>query len=503
MHDPVWTETVDLPRHPRLQEDRACDVCVVGAGIAGVATAWELARRGLDVILLDQAHVGAGESHHTSGHLSAVLDQGLSEVEGVHGGDGLRSAVQGHGAAVDWIEARVREEGIDCGFRRLPAYLFLAGGDDPSRLEAELSAGRRAGLAVERVERVPGLSDGSSRAEGAGPALRFADQAAFHPLRFLKGLAEQLEASGGEVFGETRVVSLDDTREDGPRTVRTGGGPTVSARHVVLATNTPADHYLATLRMVPYRTFITVMELEEEVPDALWWDTADPFHYVRVVQAPAGPALMVGGGDYQAGTRDEGEERQHDLAAWARARFPVGEILYEWSGQVLQPADHLGLLGETVTESRVWMITGDGGQGLTNGVLGARIVADGITGLQSPWADTFSPSRLRLSAADQHLKDAVKVGSRYLEWLLPGEVDTEEAVPRGAGAVMRSGAAPVAVYRDEEGRVHRRSAVCPHAGCIVRWDSEQEAWHCPCHGSRFGARGELRGGPAVKDLDEA
>ncbi len=496
MHDPVWTDDLELPEHPPLEADRSCDVCVVGAGIAGIATAWSLAREGLDVLVLERSHLGAGETHHTSAHLSAVLDDGLARVRDVHGADGLRNAVDAHGSAVDWIEARCREDGIQCEFRRVPAYLFPGPGDDGAGLDDELEAGLAAGLDVARLDGVPGVSFDS------GPCLRYAAQAAFHPLRFLTGLAGRLEAEGGEIFGDTRVVGLDGTRADGPRTVRTASGRSVRATHVVLATNSPADHYLATLRMVPYRTFAVTLRLEGDVPDALYWDTADPYHYVRRVEAGGGPALLVGGGDYQTGTRDEGAERLRRVASWARDRFPVGETLHGWSGQVLEPADSLGLVGETLTESRVWMITGDGGQGLTNGVLGALVVTDGIRGRANPWAGTFSPERFPVAATGERMKDAVKVGSRYLEWFLPTEVGSEDEIPRGAGAVVRDGPEPTAVHRDDEGVVHRRSAVCTHAGCIVHWDSSSDEWHCPCHGSRFGPHGEVRAGPAVEDLAE-
>lgn len=497
MHDPVWTDDLDLPRHPPLRANRSCDVCVVGAGMAGIATAWSLAREGLDVVVLERAHLGAGETHHTSAHLSSVLDDGLHRILDVHGREGLRAAVDAHGSAVDWVEARCREDGIECGFRRTPGYLFLGPGDGVEILEDELEAARQVGLEVEELERVPGLPFDS------GPCLRYARQATFHPLRFLTGLAERLEAEGGTIHGDTRVVALDETRGDGPRAVRTADGHSVRAAHVVLATNSPADHYLATLRMVPYRTFATTLRLDGEVPDALFWDTADPYHYVRKTRAGGGPALLVGGGDYQTGTKDEGSRRLDELATWARARFPVGDVLHRWSGQVLEPADGLGLVGETLTESRVWMITGDGGQGLTNGVLGALVVTDGIRGRANPWADAFSPERFRLSATGERIKDAVKVGSRYLEWLLPTEVDSEDDIPPGAGAVVRSGPRPVAVHRDDDGAVHRRSAVCTHAECIVHWDSASDEWHCPCHGSRFGPRGDVRAGPAVEDLGEA
>lgn len=504
MHEPLWTRTADLPEHPPLTSDLECDACVVGAGIAGLSIAYRLARDGRDVVVVDKAGVGAGETHHTTAHLASAQDDLLFRIEDQHGEEGARHAAESHAAAIDWIETVAREEGIDCDFRRLVGYLFLAPDDDPELLDRELEASRRAGLTVERLQTAP-LSSFDT-----GPCLAFADQATFHPLRFLAGLARAIEGDAGDaggaagrIFSGTRVVDVDDARSRGPRRVRTADGHTITAEHVVLATNSPAGHYLTTMKMVPYRTFVATLRLTGDVPDALYWDTADPYHYVRLAEDDRGPLLIVGGGDYQTGTRDEGEDRIAGLEAWARERFPVGDVAYRWSGQVLEPADAMAFIGEAETESRVWVVTGDSGQGITHGVIGALLIGDLVAGRDNPWRSLYAPTRITMSAAPQYAKDALKIGTRFVDWLLPGEVGSEDEVPPGHGAILRSGIAPVAVFRDDDGTVHRRSAVCTHLGCIVRWNSTARSWDCPCHGSRFSPRGEVENGPAVDDLRRA
>ncbi len=330
MHHPLWTETADLPEYPPLHEDLTCNVCVVGAGIAGISIAYRLAGEGKSVVVIDQSHLAGGETHHTSAHLASAQDDRLFTIEDEHGETGARLAAASHAAAIDWIERVGREESIDCDFRRVPGYLFLGPEDDPETLDRELHAAHRAGLACERLEGAP------IAGFDTGPCLRFPDQARFHPLRFVAGLARALEQRGGRIFSHTRAVGIDDSRSSGPRRVRTAGhgaaaepgdaeGPTITADHVVLATNSPAGHYLTTMKMVPYRTFIVTLRLTGELSDGLYWDTADPYHYVRLSQDAEGPLLIVGGGDYQTGTRDEGDQRHASLEAWARARFPVGD----------------------------------------------------------------------------------------------------------------------------------------------------------------------------------
>jgi glycine/D-amino acid oxidase-like deaminating enzyme/nitrite reductase/ring-hydroxylating ferredoxin subunit len=494
MHDPLWTHTADLPDFPPLTADATCDVCVVGGGIAGISTAYRLAREGVDVMLVEKGDLASGETRHTSAHLASALDDRFFRIEKQHGEEGARLAAQSHAVAIDWIEAVAAEEGIECGFQRLTGYLFLGPDDDPGLLDRELDASRRAGLAVGRVDRAP-LSSFDT-----GPCLAFQEQARFHPLRFLAGVARALDHRGSRIHTHTRVVGLEDTRSRGTRSIHTADGHTIAAEHVVLATNSPSGHYLTTMKMVPYRTFVIAFRLTGQVADALYWDTADPYHYIRLAEDDDGPLLLIGGGDYQTGTKDAGEESLRTVEAWARERFPVGDVAYAWSGQVLEPADAMAFIGEEQTESRVYVVTGDSGQGLTHGVIGALLLGDLVLGRKNPWEALYAPSRITLSAAPEYAKDMVNIGSRFLEWLVPGEVESEDEVPVGHGAILRAGLKRVAVYRYEAGAVHRRSAVCTHAGCVVHWNSTARGWECPCHGSRFSPTGEVVSGPAMDDL---
>lgn len=494
MHEPLWTTTASLPQLAPLSADARCDVCVVGAGIAGISTAYRLAREGMDVLVVERDQLAVGETHHTSAHLASAQDDRLYRIEKQHGQDGARLAAESHAAAIDWIERVAAEEAIDCAFRRVPGYLFLGPDHDADLLQREFDASLRAGLRVERLERAPLPSFDT------GPCLAFEQQARFHPLRFVGGLAEALERRGGRMFGGTRVVDIDDGRADGPVRVHTAQGHTILASHVVLATNSPAGRYLVTMKMVPYRTFVTALRPTAEIPDALYWDTDDPYHYVRLAEDGAGPLLLVGGGDHQTGTEDAGGSRLSALEAWARERFPVGDVVYEWSGQVLEPADSMAFIGKMKADDRVYVITGDSGQGLTHGVIGALLLGDLMAGRDNPWRDLYAPSRVSLSAATEYLKDAAKIGSRFVEWFLPGEVASEDEVPVGGGAIVTTGPKPVAVHRDADGNLHRLSAVCTHAGCIVHWNSTAPGWECPCHGSRYSPEGKVLSGPAVEDL---
>jgi nitrite reductase/ring-hydroxylating ferredoxin subunit len=234
---------------------------------------------------------------------------------------------------------------------------------------------------------------------------------------------------------------------------------------------------------------------------ALYWDTPDPYHYVRIHSADTHDVLIVGGEDHKTGQEDDAPVRWSRLESWVRERFVgIEEIEYLWSGQVLEPVDYLAFIGLNPGDKSVYIATGDSGHGMTHGTIAGLLLPDLIASRHNNWATLYDPSRITLKAAGEFTRENLNVAAQYGDWLTSGEVDTADDIPRRSGAVLRRGAHKIAVYRDDNGAVHERSAVCTHLGCIVRWNSAEHTWDCPCHGSRFGAEGNVINGPARADL---
>ncbi len=241
------------------------------------------------------------------------------------------------------------------------------------------------------------------------------------------------------------------------------------------------------------------------MPAALYWDTADPYHYIRITEdADANfDLLIVGGEDHRTGQMDDAGLRYQRLEQWTRERFPPGEVTFRWSGQVQEPIDCLGFIGHNpMDRENVYIATGDSGQGMTHGTLAGLIITDLIIGRESPWARLYDPARISgVRDLGEFMKDGMTMALQYAKWLTPGDAETETAVPRGSGAVIRQGANKIAVYCDEEGHLHECSAVCPHLGGIVSWNEGEKSWDCPVHGSRFDCFGKVVNGPAKEDLE--
>ena len=488
-----WIDAVPPIARAPLRRDVDADVCVVGAGIAGVTTAYLLAREGASVVLLERLHVGSGETGRTTAHLTNAMDDRFMDLERVFGTDGARLAGESHGAAIDCIEAIAARERIDCDFERLDGYLFTPPGGDFAALEEEFDAARRARMDVTWVPRAPmPLFD-------TGRCLCFPRQGQFHPMKYLAGVIGAYERASGRLYTGTHVSRV----VGGSRpVVETVDGCCVRAGAVVLATNTPIhDNVQIHFKQAPYRTYVIAMSVEGgAVPRALYWDTPMPYHYVRLQRDADRELLIIGGEDHRAGEEDDGEERFAALEEWTRARFPVGTLEYCWSGQVHEPVDGLGLIGrDRLDQPNVYIATGDSGQGMTHGTIAGMLLRDLITGRANPWATLYDPTRFPVQSTD-FLQENLDALWHYGEWFTSGDVDDADALDAGEGAVVRQGLEKWAVYRDEHGRLHEHSAVCPHLGCIVQWNSTEKMWNCPCHGSRFFCDGRLAGGPARTDL---
>ena len=475
--DSLWMAT-DPPRVlPPLGEDLRTDVAVIGAGIAGITTAYLLALEGRRVVVLDDGPVGGGETGRTTAHLSSALDDRYHVLERLHGLEGARLAAASHAAAIDRIESIVAAEGIACGFRRLDGYLFVPPGEPLDVLDAEFEAARRAGLpGVRMVPRAPVASFDS------GLSLLFPRQGQFHPLAYLHALVDAIERRGGRIFGGTHVTGVE---AGPPAVVTTERGPGVTADYVVCATNTPiVDWLVIHSKQAPYRTFAIGARVTEAVPAALYWDTADPYHYVRL----QGDVLIVGGEDHKTGQQDDAYDRFAYLESWARERFPIGDVGYRWSGQVMEPVDGLGYIGRNPGDKgHVLVATGDSGQGMTHGTIAGILLTDLILGRPNPWETLYDPARKSVRNAAEYLKENVNVAKQYLDYVSPGEVPSADEIRPGQGALVRQGLGKL--------------AVCPHLGCIVHWNSLEGTWDCPCHGSRFGTDGRVLNGPAAAGLE--
>jgi glycine/D-amino acid oxidase-like deaminating enzyme/nitrite reductase/ring-hydroxylating ferredoxin subunit len=498
----LWMQQDVAAHEPRLEGSLRCDTVVIGAGIAGLSVAYEMAMADRMVIVVDRGRIAGGMTSRTTAHLAPVCDDGVSSLIRLRGEETAKLFQESQEVAVDRIEAIVKHHAIACNFRRLDAFLFPALGMEASEAREqqgkEYEALRKVGAAVERVKGVPlkGFED--------APALRYARQGTFHPLKYVRGLVAAIKDKGGLVFENSAVTQIEEL-ENSVR-ISTDGG-SVTAAQAVFATNSPInDRVSLHTKMAPYRTYAMAFTLPQgTLPDALYWDMADPYHYVRLNPGPGTTDyLIVGGADHKTGEADDGDVRFEAIDAWIRSLVPqLGKEVHRWSGQVLDTIDYCGFIGRNPGSEHVYVVTGDSGQGMTHGALAGFLLKELMLTGSSPWEAVYDPARKPPGGIVNFVNENVAAIKNFAEYLMPAEIDSVAALKPGQGGVIRDGMSKVAVCRDRGGKLHARSAACTHLGCHIHWNSTEQCWDCPCHGSHFAPDGEVLNAPAIAPLEPA
>jgi glycine/D-amino acid oxidase-like deaminating enzyme/nitrite reductase/ring-hydroxylating ferredoxin subunit len=498
---PYW-EIGGAPEFPPLLRNLSVDVAVIGGGLTGVTAAHLLKAAGLTVALVERGRCGQGETSHTTAHLTAVTDAPFPNLVRSFGAEHAQAVWDAGFAAISQINAIVRQEKIECEFRWVPGYLMarLDGiadaetGNAVVRLHEFAHLVQTAGFDADYLDAIPGLG-------GAG--IRFDHQATFHPLKYLHALVKSLPGDGCQVFEHSPV---DDVTAD-PLAVKVGDH-TISARFVVIATHVPimgkASAVKATLLqtdLYPYSTYAVGARVDRDLlPEALYWDLATPYSYLRLTSDRGRAFAILGGADHKTGQSQNPREHFAQVERTLLAILPDANITHRWSGQVIETRDRLPYIGEISPGQ--FVMTGFSGNGLTFGTLGAMMARDAITGQPNPWRELFDVNRTRIAKGLGNYLAENKDYPYYLirDRFAGAKGKSLRMLRRGSGGILELDGKHVAAYRDEDGVVTLLSPACTHLGCEVVWNDAESSWDCPCHGSRFTATGKVMGGPAEEPL---
>ena len=507
---PYWLTSTTLPRFAPLDRDLQVDVVVIGGGITGITAAYLLKQAGRTVALLDRGRAAGIDTGHTTAHLTCVTDTRLTELVEYFGEDHATAVWDAGFAAIAQIDDLVRTQRIDCHFAWVSGYLHApidasasdanakvnanAGADiDALREEAELIA--KLGFDARFVDRIPLMNT---------PGIEIDGQARFHPLKYLSALLARIHGDGSYVFEHTNA---DEVRDDPLAVV--AAGHTIACRDVVVATHYPivgkASVIGATLldtKLAHYTSYVVGGRVPAgTVPDALFWDTADPYHYLRLDRGDDGGEYVIyGGEDHKTGQADDTRECFSRLERALSRLIPGVAVTHRWSGQVVETNDGLPFIGEMVPHQ--FTATGFAGNGMTFGTLGGMMARDAILDRPNPWRELFDVGRTKIRGG---LYDYLAENKDYPYYLIRDRFAGAQGrslrtLRRGEGRLLELDGDQVAAYRDHDGAVTRLSAICTHMACRVAWNTAERTWDCPCHGSRFAPTGEVIAGPAERPL---
>jgi glycine/D-amino acid oxidase-like deaminating enzyme/nitrite reductase/ring-hydroxylating ferredoxin subunit len=496
---PFWIDSAPIQRFPALGKNVNVDVLVIGAGITGITAAYMLTKAGLSVALIERERVASIDTGHTTAHLTYVTDVGIQELAHNFGNDHAQAAWDAGAAAIAEIERIVQEEGIECEFTRAPGYLHVCVDDfsekEISSLKKDARLAAKLGFDAIYLERVPYFSV---------PGVRFPNQAKFHPRKYLRALVMRIPGNGSHVFEKSAVTEFDVKK----RRAKVNSH-WIGSDRAVMATNNPlvglASITSATLlqtKLSLYTSYALGSRVPSgTMPEALFWDTREPYDYLRLDRHRGFDYVIYGGEDHKTGQKRKTHKAYARLLARLKKIIAGAQVDHRWSGQIISTPDGLPYIGENA--ERQFIATGFCGNGITFGTISAMMARDWATGRKNPWSDLFAVDRKKIKGATWNYLRDNKDYPYYMikDRIARPESDSVRKLKRGEGMIIGSRAKKIAAFRDRTGKLHKLSPVCPHLGCHVRWNPAESTWDCPCHGSRFKPSGEVIAGPAEEPLN--
>lgn len=486
----IWMQTALPFPVKRLKGKIRTDVAIIGGGVTGLTAAVLLKAAGKKVALIDKGRIASGETSKTTAHLTEALDARYHDLISDFGLANAKLAAASKRSAIDRIEQWVHKYSIACSFKRVPGFLYAEPGQNADALDKETVALKKVGAAAELLPKapLPFLTEG---------AIRLERQARIHPGEYLLALALSLPGHGCEIFEESHATDIEDGTSC---RFRTENGE-VEADQIIIAAHAPiSNRFCLHTKIAASRSYAIAVRVSKPLAvDGLFWDTADPYHYIR----QAGPdVLIIGGKDHKTGMEANPEECTEALIAYAKERFPVDQVLYQWSGQILETVDGLPYIGKNSFSKNTYVATGFSGNGMTFGTLSGMILSDLILKNKNPYAQLYDATRVKpIVSALTYVSENKDFPVCFIkDRIQPIEAKSLSEIRPGEGKILSINGQRSAVYVDERGGAHATSAICPHLGCYVRFNKAESSWDCPCHGSRFDIDGKVINGPSVQGL---
>ena len=490
----LWLASTATTSYPRLDPSVEVDAIVIGAGITGLTTALLLKRAGKRVAVLESQRVAEGVTGYTTAKVTSQHGLIYRELVNLFGEDGARTYGTANEAAKEWIADLVAAEAIDCDFERHYHCVYTDDSDEVEKIEAEVNAAKTLGLPASMVTEAP-------LPYPIRAGVRFENQAQFHPRKYLLRMAELVDGDGSFIFEDTRCV---DVEEGDMCTVKTEAGD-LRAANVVLASHYPfLDRGFFFSKVAPYRSYVLAAEVPaSSIPEGMFISTGSPTRSLRSARDGGVDLLLIGGEGHKVGQEFDTESQYRNLEEWGRREFGVESYRYRWSTQDNVSIDKVPFIGRLRRGSQnLFVATGYGKWGMTNGTVAAMILTDAILGRDNPWASLFDANRIKPKAqAKEFVSENLNVAQHFVgDRINTPHFKTPDEVQAGEGAIVRANGRRAAAFRDDAGTLHTFSHVCTHLGCYVRWNPAEKSFDCPCHGSRFDNGGRVIQGPAVRDL---
>lgn len=488
-----WRASTGRTNYPALEQDVKVDVAIVGGGMTGITSAYLLKKEGLRVAVIEADRIIQGTTGHTTAKITSQHSLIYNKIKSYMGEEKARQYAEANEAAINTISSLIKQEGIDCDFHREPAYTFTLADSYIQKVADEANTAASLGLKATFIENIPL----PFKVKGA---VRFDDQARFHPRKYLLALAKKVEGDGSFIFEHSRVV---DINEGNPSTVITKQGKKVTADNVIIASHFPCcdgmGFYFA--RMYPEKSYVLAVKVKEKFLGGMYITAEDPGRSIRSQESGGEEILIVGGEHHKTGHGTNLKKHYENLVEYAQQHYDVQELLYRWSTQDYTTLDKVPYVGRLTSRTpNIYVATGFRKWGMTNSTASAMIIKDLIVKGKNPWTDVYDPSRfIPNPSITSFISINADVAAKFVSGKLK-PVTRDDDIEKGEAKAVDIEGYKMGLYKDEKGQIHTVDTTCTHLGCELQWNDAEKSWDCPCHGSRFTYEGEIIEGPAINEL---
>lgn len=488
-----WIASTEATNYPALDRDIKVDVAIVGGGMVGITAAYMLKKEGLKVAVIEADRILQGTTGHTTAKITSQHSLIYNRIKSYMGEEKAKQYADANEAAISTISNLIKDEGIECDFHREPAYTFTFVDSYVQKIADEASTASGLGIKASFVESIP-------LPFKIKAAVRFEDQARFHPRKYLLALAKTIEGDGSYIFEHSRVVDINDGN---PATLVTKQGKKVTAGNIIIASHFPCydgmGFYFA--RMYPERSYSIAVRVKEKFLGGMYITAEDPGRSIRSQEYEGGEMLIIGGEHHKTAHGTDMSKHYDNLVEFSRQHYEMQELLYRWSTQDYTTLDKVPYVGRlTSRHPNIYVATGFRKWGMTNGTASALIIRDLIVKGENPWADVYNPTRFVPNPSiTSFITINADVAANYVSGKLK-PVPHDFDLNNGEAKAVEIEGHKMGVYKDEKGQVHTVDTTCTHLGCELKWNDAEKTWDCPCHGSRFTYEGEIVEGPAINEL---
>lgn len=488
-----WIESTPTTNYPALDKDVKVDAAIIGGGIVGITAGYILKNEGLKVAIIEASRIVQGTTGFTTAKITSqhhlIYDKLISSM----GMEIARGYANANESSIGFINHMINKLNINCDFQRLPAYMYIREESHIKDIEKETEAALKLGIKAKCADTLPINLQIKS-------AVIFEDQAQFHPRKYLLPIAEKIPGDGSYIFENTEAVEIEDGNLV---TIITDKGKKVTAPKVIIASHFPCydGMGLYLTRLKPQRSYVVAASIKEKFPDGMFINVENPGRSLRAQYDGKNQLVLVGGEGHKTAHGNNFEEHYNNLEKFAQSIFDVNSILYKWSTQDYITVDHVPYVGKLTSQTEnIYVATGFGEWGMTNGTAAARLLTDKILSRNNPWEEVFNPSRhFTIGAYKTLVAENFDVAKELIVNKIKSGEDNID-IKCGEGKTIELDGHKYGAYKDDNGALHIVDITCTHVGCELKWNDAEKSWDCPCHGSRFTYDGEILEGPAVNKL---